>query len=504
MNILGLIEVSNTLLFVVCIIVALYIYLTWTHSIWSSQGIKGPTPYPVIGTLLQNLKMGLPMGDKAIYDKFADEKVVGLYDGRKPNLMVKDAELLKKVLVKDFQYFINRRDMGGLELGKEFKRMLTGLKNDEWKTARSIISPTFSSGKIKRMVAQINASNNGLLKVLEEKAAADEMFEIKQNLADCTMNMIASVAFGIKMDGDSESDKELREQFATISGRFSNIPKRRIFVIIVASILPVFNPIINYFKLAHMEDGTVEFYKEILEQAMANRQSDTSKHTDFLQLMIKAQSEVDDAKSFTNDDILGNSMLFFLAGYETVSTTLMWVIYNMSIHQEEQEKVYEEVMEAVGNEDELTYDMLSQMTYLEMFIEESMRIFPPASILERAVNEDVTIDGINFPKNATVTVPVIALHHDPKIWPEPKKFIPERFTAEEKAKRNPYYYQPFGLGPRNCVAMRLAQTEVKLCIAKMVKSFKILPCEKTEDPIEIVKSGAMHPKNGMFIKVAKR
>ncbi|CAH1800333.1 unnamed protein product, partial [Owenia fusiformis] len=55
-----------------------------------------------------------------------------------------------------------------------------------------------------------------------------------------------------------------------------------------------------------------------------------------------------------------------------------------------------------------------------------------------------------------------------------------RFTAEEKAKRNPYYYQPFGLGPRNCVAMRFAQVEVKLCIAKMVKSFKILPCEKTE------------------------
>ncbi|CAH1800332.1 unnamed protein product, partial [Owenia fusiformis] len=340
-----------------------------------------------------------------------------MYDGRNPNLIVKDGELLKRVLVKDFQYFINRREFN-LDIGDVFKKMLLTLKDDEWRHTRSIISPTFSSGKIKQMMEQINICIDGFLMALGEKADANEMFQIKENLAECTMSMIASTAFGIKIDGNSESEKELRNTFLQMANKFINRSLKNRIALIVAFIMPVFNSIINYFGLAKVQKGTVEFYEDIINQALANREGDTSRRIDFLQLMIKAQSDGDDAKKFTKEHILANSLVFFLAGNETVSTSLMWVTYEMSLHQEEQEKVYEEVMEVAGNEDELTYDMLSQMTYLEMFIEESMRIFPAAIRLERAVKEDVTIDGIRFPKGAIVTIPVLGLHHDPEIWPE--------------------------------------------------------------------------------------
>ena len=79
-----------------------------------------------------------------------------------------------------------------------------------------------------------------------------------------------------------------------------------------------------------------------------------------------------------------------------------------------------------------------------------------------------------------VVVPIYAIHYDPKIWPEPEKFNPYRFTPEEKAKHTPYDWLPFGSGPRNCVAMRLALTEMKIAVAYLARKYKFLRSEKTE------------------------
>ncbi|CAH1787494.1 unnamed protein product, partial [Owenia fusiformis] len=125
--------------------------------------------------------------------------------------------------------------------------------------------------------------------------------------------------------------------------------------------------------------------------------------------------------------------------------------------------------------------------------------------LERQCNATITIEGITIPKDAIVTIPVYAMHHDADIYPDPEKFIPERFSAEEKAKRNPYYFQPFGLGPRSCIASRLGQIEVKFCLVKILQKLRIIPCEKTEDPIQLGQDdGELRAKNGIYLKVERR
>ena len=80
----------------------------------------------------------------------------------------------------------------------------------------------------------------------------------------------------------------------------------------------------------------------------------------------------------------------------------------------------------------------------------------------------------------SVQIPIYAIHHDQKIWPEPEKFDPYRFTTEEKAKHTAYDWIPFGSGPRNCVAMRLAQIEVKIGVAYLIRAYKFVRCDKTE------------------------
>ena len=99
---------------------------------------------------------------------------------------------------------------------------------------------------------------------------------------------------------------------------------------------------------------------------------------------------------------------------------------------------------------------------------------------ERECSSDTRIGDMDIPKGMLVQVPIYAIHYDPKIWPEPEKFNPYRFTSEEKAKRTAYDWLPFGSGPRNCIAMRLAQAEVKIAVAYLVRAYKFVRCEKTE------------------------
>ncbi len=100
--------------------------------------------------------------------------------------------------------------------------------------------------------------------------------------------------------------------------------------------------------------------------------------------------------------------------------------------------------------------------------------------VERECNKETTTKGICFHKGMMVRIPVYALHHDPKIWPEPEKFNPYRFTVEEKAKHGPHDWIPFGSGPRKCIAVRLAFMEVKIAMIHLLRKYKIVRSVKTE------------------------
>ncbi|XP_068240579.1 cytochrome P450 3A19-like [Palaemon carinicauda] len=114
--------------------------------------------------------------------------------------------------------------------------------------------------------------------------------------------------------------------------------------------------------------------------------------------------------------------------------------------------------------------MLSVINRNFNFLTETLRKYPPAPMLERICSKDYRIPGtdLTVPKALSVQVPVYAIHHDEKFWPEPEVFKPERFLPENKNDLTNYTYMPFGLGPRNCLAMRFAQMEAKVALAKLV------------------------------------
>uniref|UniRef100_A0A8C8Z482 unspecific monooxygenase n=1 Tax=Prolemur simus TaxID=1328070 RepID=A0A8C8Z482_PROSS len=133
-----------------------------------------------------------------------------------------------------------------------------------------------------------------------------------------------------------------------------------------------------------------------------------------------------------------------------------------------------------GYQTPATYDAVVQLEYLDMVVNETLRLFPIAGRIQRVCKKDVEIKGLFIPKGVVVIIPTHVLHWDPKYWPEPKEFRPERFSKNNKDNIDPYLYLPFGVGPRNCIGMRFALISIKLAIVKILQNFSFKPCKETQ------------------------
>uniref|UniRef100_A0A8C0WIQ1 unspecific monooxygenase n=1 Tax=Castor canadensis TaxID=51338 RepID=A0A8C0WIQ1_CASCN len=151
-----------------------------------------------------------------------------------------------------------------------------------------------------------------------------------------------------------------------------------------------------------------------------------------------------------------------------------------------------------------TYDALVQMEYLDMVVNETLRLYPIAGRLERLCKTDVEINGAFIPKGTVVMVPTYALHRDPKLWQEPEEFHPERFSKKNKDSIDPYIFMPFGNGPRNCLGMRFALMNMKVALIRVLQNFTFKPCKETQIPMKLSKQGFLQAEKPIVLKAVPR
>lgn len=161
-------------------------------------------------------------------------------------------------------------------------------------------------------------------------------------------------------------------------------------------------------------------------------------------------------KNFLDDDeIIANIILFFLAGFETTSSALVHTLFHLAQDQEIQNRLLSEIEEALHGLDITSgeyYDtVMTKISYLDACIKETLRLYPPLVRLERRVNTDgYNLGGVELENDQLVTISAFAIHRNPKYYPEPLTYNPERFMPENKHLLTPYTYLPFGVGSRNC------------------------------------------------------
>lgn len=514
--------VPTWFLWVIITGITLLWYLTKKHDYWKEAGIPYVSAIPIMGSVAQLFSK--PVHEVEIDRYKSKGRFYGTYEGSRPVLNIADPEILRDILVKDFQFFPNRRSFA---TGNNIvSKILTNLQGEDWKRVRTVLTPTFTTGKIKRTLGIFIDSAKTLMDNFKKAAKENKPVDMKPLFGAFSMDVIASAAFATKID----SHNDPQNQFVANARRiFINpFPWRSILFFTMPKVLKLF-------KISVFPKGVIEFFEEATLKIVEERKRSGARRNDFLQLMIDAvkdELEKDDesvekdaaiemghdenndkefkftssSKHLTNDELVAQCVIFFVAGYDTVASTLGFTCYELALNPEIQDKLIKEIDETISEKGGLTHEAIAEMKYLHKVISETLRKYPPAIRFDRIVEEDYHLKkhNITLPKGMLVGIPVYALHHDPEYYPDPEKYDPERFSPEQKATRDPYVYLPFGAGPRNCVGMRFALTEAKVCLAYILSQSRFRTCDETDVPLKYHMNFALLQPKQVMVKLEIR
>ena len=376
-------------------------------------------------------------------------------------------------------------------------KQLNLLNGQEWRNMRSIISPTFTSGKIKAMFPLMNKSLENLMAVFER--SVNQEIDILDIFGNFTMDVIAKVGFAV----ETNTHEDPNHPFMVNAKKLFTFPKWKIFPLF-------FFPrwLLEKSGIHFMDDGGYSYFIKLSQHMIDERRQTGVKaqqFSDFLELMLQAGKEENEKSngSLTDEEIIANIILILLAGHGTTSATLASAVYSLATNSHVQERVREEIRNALANSTsgQLDYDTLNNLPYLDAVISETLRMYPPLAFHERQCSEDYVLNAntpqlanrqIKIPRGTGIFVPIWAIHHMEEYYPEPTKFKPERFLPENKDELVPYTFLAFVAGPRNCVGMRFALLELKLALASLIEKYEIKQTPKTK--IEYASPMLLTPK----------
>ncbi|CAG2103742.1 unnamed protein product, partial [Medioppia subpectinata] len=503
----------NLILYVIlpAIFVIYWIYRQYTRNFnyWAERGIKGPPPIIGFGNVLTRFIWEKTDVEVAWMAKYG--KLYGLYDGNIPVLSVAEPKLIKDILVKDFHVFDDRtaNRFSHPLLSKD----LNVAVGEDWKRQRSVISPVFTTGKMKQMFPLIEECVRELLDAMKPYVNTGREINMKALYGNYTMDVISRCAFGAKVNAQTQPDNPV----VKMAGKPFN-PK--LYRYLALMVLPKW--LLELFRATHnAEEDCVKFFVDLIRHIIAERRESGVKSNDLIDLLLTAANNktgaddehvVNDESHYINqgadelnrerqlfssvatnrhmseDEVLSNCWLFFVAGYESTANTLSFATHELALNPDKQRILYEEVCARVGPDGQFNYQSLTtEMPYLDACIAETLRLHAPAVRLWRYANRDYELvgTGITIKKGHRIEIPNHALHHCPEYFPEPLAFKPERFMPENRHKIVPYSYTPFGGGPRHCVGMRFAMMEAKLALATIMLNYKFITTPNTDIPVAI-------------------
>ncbi|KAG0701435.1 Cytochrome P450 9e2 [Chionoecetes opilio] len=411
------------------------------------------------------------------YRQLRNHKIWGIYEFFTPSLMIADPELLKHILVKDFEHFADRR-MFGDQKGSVMTQMLFNKHGEEWKNLRAVMTPTFSSGKMRNMFHLICEKADILVSFSLKKAGKNMPVDMRDMFGRFTMDTIASCAFGIECNSLSDS----KPVFAKNAEKFFNIRGLRALKMAMMMCMPKLH---NFLGLK-VDSPEIEFFTKLSKDNVAAREKG-ERRGDFLDLLLEAQASEKDIhpgkKVFGEHTLVAQSVSFLMAGYDTTATALAFCAFVMAKHHQEQKRLRHEMQGLIKEYGSVTYQGIMEAKYLDavlmVIFAESLEVLVMA--LE-ALHEEVKPLGLGFPDSRPripdtdvilkpgdlVQFPLWSLHHDPQYWPAAEEFKVERFLPENKDNIHSFTHMPFGMGPRSCIAMRFAVMEIKIALAQLI------------------------------------
>lgn len=233
------------------------------------------------------------------------------------------------------------------------------------------------------------------------------------------------------------------------------------------------------------------------------RRKDDRDHGDLLSMLLAATDEESGGMRLNDCQIRNEAVTLMLTGHDLTAAALDWLWYNIARFPEVARRCHEEVDSVVGTREPVASDV-DELHYLVATIKETLRLYPPAiGIFPRQATSDLVIGGYDVPRKSLIALSSFVTQRDPRWFPEPERFDPQRFLAPRIDEIPGGAYFPFGGGPRTCIAQSFAMTEIALIAATMLQTCEATTVPGADDPIGQVKM-ALRPNEGLLLRWRRR
>ncbi|KYN21324.1 PREDICTED: cytochrome P450 6k1-like [Trachymyrmex cornetzi] len=463
----------------------LYLWMKWKHTYWQRHGVSTLPTHWFFGhfkdAMLFRKSAGVVLSE--LHKQAENEDVLGIYILHKPFLILRNPELIKQIMIKDFNIFPNHYFRGANNSDTISKWSLFSIRYPEWKYLRSKMTPVFTSGKLKNLFQLMQESGEKMRDHLHDQIKDNSKImsiKVKDTFYKYTTDVTSSVAFGIRTNC-----------FDTPSPEFY-VNSRKAFVQTILSTLQLFFlfflPSIGKYLGGSMLGRYTDYFRKVFWDSMDNRSVTKIKRGDLIDSLLQLKTETPDNMNvrFEGDALLAQAAIFFVAGRETSIATMTCALFELAKQPEIQRRVREEILKTIQDANDVTYEAVHNMKYLHQVINETLRLYPPAPIIDRFPLSDYTFPGtkITVKKNIPVYVVLRGIQSDPRYYLDPMRFDPERFSDERKDEIVPSTFLPFGEGPRNCIGMRLGILQTTVGLIAILRDYEVTLHPSWKDPID--------------------
>lgn len=395
--------------------------------------------------------------------------------------LVNHPDYIHQIFVEETDNFY-KSSFAKRSLGKLLGNGLVLSDGSFWKRQRKLAQPAFHHKRIAAYASAMVENTIDAINQWEDGAA----YRIDLEMAQLALTIMSKTIFNLdSLEGTNEAT-------AAISTLQGVLAKKLLSAILIPEWLPTSTNRIANQSIAKLDKIIYSIINE-------RRQSGVDKG-DIVSMLLLARDE-ETGEQMSDQQLRDELLTLFIAGHETTANLLTWTWYLISQHPEVEAKLQAE-LETVLNGRTPTFQDLAALKYNEMVIKEVLRLYPPAWIIVRQPVEDATVGGYVIKKGTTVFVSPYAIQHDPRYYPEPERFNPERFAPGYEEKIPNYAYIPFSGGQRICIGNSLAMMEARLIVATIMQRFRL--SYETEYPVKSKALLTLVPDGGIIMRASSR
>ena len=487
---------------------AIYYYFKKSLSYFEDLGIPYLPGWPILGN------MGAPTFHLKHVSKIVVEiyyvnpeaKYVGAFDFVRPIFVLRDPELIKNVTMKSFDNFPDHKMFIDESVDPLFGSNLFNISGDKWREARALLSPAFTSSKMKAMYElMVECAEDFVKHLSERKESENRMVGAKDLFGKYTNDVIATCAFGIKLNTMTDPTNE----FYVLGRKATNLEGILSLKFFIARAFPW---LLRLLQITFVSKEVRRFFESIVTTTVKTRDNKGITRPDMLQLMMDARGKGSKHLKLDITEMTAQAFIFFFGGFDASSTQMCILAHCLVIYPDIHKRLQEEVDEVIKKTNgKPTYETINDMPYLEAVFRESMRRHTQVSFIDRLCSSSYELPpalpggkSITLQPSMNIWVPSAAIHMDPKYYDDPEKFDPDRFL-DKKVTTSDATNLGFGIGPRSCIGNRFAILETKVLFFHLLAKFNLKANEKTCIPFEYSKSTfAITPKGGYWLTLEPR